>query len=274
MEKEIYYPKNRNVGKVKYLAISAHQDDVEIMAYHGIGKGYRSKKYSFAAVVTSDGAGSARTNEFKDYTDEMMKEVRYKEQKEASEIGHYNVLYLLKHPSSQIKDPKDEEIINQYVEIIKELKPEIIYTHNILDKHPTHLGVVCKVIMAIRRLPKEIRPKHVYAMEVWRDLDWVNDEDKIAFDVSYNKKLQRDILNVFKSQIIGGKRYDLATVGRRYANATYAQSHSVDAMKMISFGIKLDPLFKNEKLSIAEFAKGFIDRFENQALKDLKKVSE
>lgn len=274
MEKEIYYPKNRNEGKVKYLAISAHQDDIEIMAYHGIGKGYRSKKYSFAAVVTSDGAGSARTNEFKDFTDEMMKEVRYKEQKEASEIGRYNVLYLLKHPSSQIKDPNDEEIINQYVEIIKELKPEIIYTHNILDKHPTHLGVACKVILAIKRLPKEIRPKHVYGMEVWRDLDWVNDEDKIAFDVSYNKKLQRDILNVFKSQIIGGKRYDLATVGRRYANATYAQSHSVDAMKMISFGIKLDPLFKNEKLSIVEFAKGFIDRFKSQALNDLKKVSE
>lgn len=272
MELEIYYPKNRNEGKVKYLAIAAHQDDVEIMAYHGIAKGYRSKKYSFAAIVSSDGAGSARTNEFKDYTDEMMKQVRYQEQKSASEIGHYNVLYLLKHPSSQIKDPTDEEIVNQYVDIIKKLRPEVIYTHNILDKHPTHLGVVFKVIKALRKLPKQYLPKHIYGMEVWRDLDWVNDEDKIAFDVSYNRKLQKDILNVFKSQIIGGKRYDLATMGRRYANATYAQSHSVDVMKMISFGIELMPLIKNKDLSIVEFAHGFIKRFENSVINELEKL--
>ncbi len=269
---EVYYPKNRKEGKVKYLAISAHEDDVEIMAYYPIGKAYRSKVFSFAAVVTSDGAGSARINEFKDYSDEMMKEVRYKEQKEASEIGHYNVLYLLKHSSKQIKDKNDEEIINEYIKIILELSPDYIFTHSLLDKHPTHLGVVLKVIEALRRIPKENRPKHVYGMEVWRDLDWVNDEDKIAFDVSYHRNLQKDILNVFKSQIVGGKRYDLATLGRRYANATFAQSHSVDTMKMINFGIDLNPLIKNPSLDILDFVNGYIGRFKNtvnSTLKDL-----
>lgn len=269
---EIYYPKNGKQGKVKYLAISAHQDDIEIMAYHGILKGYRSKKYSFAAIVTADGSGSSRTNEYKDYTDEMMKEVRIKEQKEASEIGKYNSLYLLKHPSSQIKDKNDEIIINEYIEIIKKLKPEIIYTHNLLDKHPTHLGVVSKVIEALRRMDKADRPKHLYGMEVWRDLDWANDEDKIAFDVSNNKKLQKDILNVFKSQIVGGKRYDLATIGRRYANATYAQSHSVDSMGMISFGIELTKLINDKDLSILEFANQIIDNFKNSTLTQLIKI--
>ena len=272
MINEIYYPKNRKLGKVKYLAISAHEDDVEIMAYYPIGKAFRSKKYSFAAAVTSDGAGSARTNEYKDYTDEMMKEVRYVEQKQASEIGRYNVLYLLKHSSKQIKDKNDEEIINEYIDIIKELSPDIIFTHSLLDKHPTHLGVVLKVIEALRRLPKENQPKHVYGMEVWRDLDWVNDEDKIAFDVSYNKNLQKNILNVFKSQIVGGKRYDLAALGRRYANATFAQSHSVDTMKMINFGICLDPLMKNKNINIIDFVNGYITRFKdnvNNTLNDL-----
>ena len=73
---QVYFPKNRNSNKVKYLCICAHQDDCEIMAVDGILKGYYSKKYSFALVVTSDGAGSARTGVFKDYTDEMMKKVR------------------------------------------------------------------------------------------------------------------------------------------------------------------------------------------------------
>lgn len=269
---EIYYPKNGKPGKVKYLAISAHQDDVEIMAYHGISKGYRSKNYSFSAIVTADGSGSSRTNEYKDYTDEMMKKVRIDEQKLAADIGRYNSLYLLKHPSSQIKDKNDEEIINEYIEIIKELKPEVIYTHNLLDKHPTHLGVVIKVIEALRRLEGEYQVKHLYGMEVWRDLDWANDEDKIAFDVSNNKKLQKDILNVFKSQIIGGKRYDLATIGRRYANATYSQSHSVDSMGMITFGIELTKLIKNKNLSIVDYASKLIDNFKNSTLNELNKL--
>ncbi|MGM9874265.1 MAG: PIG-L deacetylase family protein [Bacilli bacterium] len=269
---EIYYPQNRKEGKVKYLAISAHQDDVEIMAYHGISKGYRSKKYSFAAIVTADGSGSSRTNEYKDYTDEMMKKVRIDEQKAASEIGRYHSLYLLKHPSSQIKDKNDEEIINEYMSIIEELDPEIIYTHNILDKHPTHLGVVIKVIEALRRLNKKCHVKHLYGMEVWRDLDWANDEDKLAFDVSNNKKLQKDILNVFKSQIVGGKRYDLATIGRRYANATYAKSHSVDTMNMISFGIDLTPLIKNQQLSILDFATKIINNFKSSAINELENL--
>lgn len=271
MDYEIYYPKNRKTGKVKYLAISAHQDDIEIMAFYGIAKGYRSVNYSFAAVVTSDGAGSARINEYKDYTDEMMKEVRYLEQKEAAEIGKYNVLYLLKHPSKQIKDPSDEEIINQYMEIIKELKPEVIYTHSLLDKHPTHLGVSLKVLEAIKRLNKEDQPKHVYGMEVWRDLDWVDDEDKIAFDVSYNKKLQKDILNVFKSQIVGGKRYDLAAIGRRYANATFAESHSVDTMKMITFGIDMSKVAKG-KIDVKTFINGFLDKFQKNVNKQIEEL--
>ena len=90
----IYLPKNRNNKPVKYLCICAHQDDNEIMAMDGVLKGIRSRNYSFALVVTADGGGSARTGEFKDYTDEMMKAVRIKEQQEASEMGRYHSLYL------------------------------------------------------------------------------------------------------------------------------------------------------------------------------------
>ena len=152
---QIYLPKNRNPNKVKYLCICAHQDDCEIMAVDGILKGYYSKKYSFALVVSSDGAGSARSGAYKDYTDEMMKKVRIEEQKEASEIGRYNSLYLLNYTSKEIKDNNNSEIVDEYIKIIEELRPEVIYTHSVLDKHPTHLGVAKKVIEAVRRLLKE-----------------------------------------------------------------------------------------------------------------------
>ena len=106
---------------------------------------------------------------------------------------------------------------------------------------------------------KEEQPKLFYGCEVWRGLDWISDERKIGFDVSRNEKLQKQLLNVFKSQIAGGKAYTKASIGRRYANATYFQSHSVDTYKMISYGIDLKPLLKKPNLSIKEYALSFVD---------------
>ena len=260
----IYYPKARKEGAVKWLCICAHQDDCEIMAIDGILKGYYSKKNSFALVETTDGGGSARTGEFANYTDEMMKAVRIKEQEEASEVGKYNSLYMLNYTSKEVKDKANEDIVNDYVNIIKELKPQVIYTHSILDKHPTHIGVVLKVIKALRRLDKEYRPKLFLGCEVWRGLDWISDEKKIGFDVSRNEKLQKKLLNVFKSQIAGGKEYTKASIGRRYANATYYQSHSVDRYKMVGYGIDLMPLIKNPNMSIQQYALSFVDDLRNE----------
>ena len=266
---QIYFPKNRNSNKVKYLCICAHQDDCEIMAVDGILKGYYSKKYSFALVVTSDGAGSARTGAFKDYTDEMMKKVRIEEQKEASEIGRYNSLYLLNYTSQEIKNKKNDSIVNEYIKIIRELKPEVVYTHSVLDKHPTHVGVALKVIEAVRNLPKEEQPKLFYGCEVWRGLDWISDEDKIGFNISRNEKLQKKLLNVFKSQIEGGKEYTKASIGRRYQNATYYQSHSVDTFKMISLAVDYRPLLKNKNLTIKEFALSYVDKLKEEISNNL-----
>jgi len=66
---------------------------------------------------------------------------------------------------------------------------------------------------------------------------------------------------VFDSQIVGGKRYDLATIARRRAHATYHESHAVDAAQFINFGMDLTPLVQNEKLDPAQYVEGFIQRF-------------
>ena len=260
----IYFPKNRKEQPVKWLCICAHQDDCEIMAIDGILKGYYSKKYSFALVETTDGGGSARTGKFKDYTDDEMKAVRVKEQEAASEIGKYHSLYMLGYSSKEVKDRKNLQIVDEYIKIIKELKPQVIYTHSILDKHPTHIGVALKVIEAVRSLPKNEQPKLFYGCEVWRGLDWISDERKIGFDVSRNEKLQKKILDVFESQIAGGKAYTKASIGRRYQNATYYQSHSVDSYKMISYAIDLKPLLAKPNMSVKEFALSFVDDLMNE----------
>jgi len=103
----------------------------------------------------------------------------------------------------------------------------------------------------------------LYGCEVWRDLDWMVDEDKVAFDCSAHENLQTTLVGVFDSQVSGGKRYDLATMGRRRAHATYHESHAVDQASLINFGMDLTPLIEDDTLDVVSFVRGHIDRFGN-----------
>lgn len=264
----VYDVKNANKAPVRYFAVSAHHDDIEIMAADGIGRGYRTDGGSFYAAVCTDGAGSARSGKYADYTDEQMKAVRVTEQESAAEIGHYHGLTLLNYTSSQAK-AETPELVEDIATLIRTVKPQIMYTHNLCDKHPTHVGVVKKVIAAIRSLPVDERPEKLYGCEVWRDLDWLSDDEKVVFDLSKDVELTDSLLSVFDSQIAGGKRYDLATAGRRRANATYGQSHSVDSMLAAGYAMDLTPLIKDDALSLKAFVEPKLRDFMQSVLQNL-----
>ena len=68
-------------------------------------------------------------------------------------------------------------------------------------------------------------------------------------------------MGVFDSQVSGGKRYDLATAGRRLAHATYYASHGTDQESALNFAMDLTPLVENPNLDPADYVLGFVDRF-------------
>ena len=129
-----------------------------------------------------------------------------------------------------------------------------------------------KTIAALRRLPRAARPARVLGCEVWRDLDWMTDADKVPFNVSGHENMQAALLGVFDSQICGGKRYDLATMGRRKAHATYFASHGVDTTTGLNFGMDLTPLVNDPKLDPAAYAQSIIDRFAQEVAERMKKL--
>ena len=102
----------------------------------------------------------------------------------------------------------------------------------------------------------------MYGCEVWRNLDWINDEEKVYLDCSSHPNLSRALSSVFDSQIVGGKRYDLAAEGRRLANATFSESHACDTYTMLNYAMDLTPLIKDKSLDIADYVAGYIKRFE------------
>lgn len=254
-------PETEALARTTHLGIGAHQDDLEFMAFHGILAGYDSADQWFGGVTCTDGAGSARTGEFAGFTDEEMKEERRKEQRKAADIGQYGFMAQLDLPSAHIKDPSDTSVVDDLVAILRAAKPRVVYTHNPADKHVTHIAVFAGVLRALRQLAPEERPEQLIGCEVWRGLDWMPDNEKVPMDVSGNLELAQEINGVFASQIAGGKRYDLATIGRRRANATFFESHQVDASDQIWFGMDLTPLMGENPPSVADYVKGPIDRF-------------
>jgi LmbE family N-acetylglucosaminyl deacetylase len=254
-------PVEAGLARTTHMAISAHQDDIEIMAAAPILDCFQQKDLWFTGVVVTDGRGSPRDDLYKYYDDEEMRIVRFKEQKKAAMVGEFAALALLDFPSKIIKDGSKLEPVEDIAALLMAAHPKYVYTHNLADKHDTHVAVARRVVAAIRSLPAGDRPQKLFGCEVWRDLDWLVDEDKVGFDLSKHENLQAALLGVFDSQIAGGKRYDLASMGRRRANATYFASHGVDLTLGLSYGMDLSPLISDTSKDITEYVLEYIQRF-------------
>ena len=261
------------LARTTHLAISAHHDDIEIMASGPILECFQQDDRWFTGVVVTDGRGSPRDSLYKDYTDEDMRVVRIKEQRKAAFIGEYAAQIILDYPSRMIKSAAETQPVEDITAVLRAARPQFVYTHNLADKHDTHVAVALRVIAAIRALAPEDRPEKLYGCEVWRNLDWMLDSDKVSFDLTQHENLQAALLGVFDSQIAGGKRYDLASMGRRKANATYAESHGVDQYQGISYGIDLTPLIESPERDIAAFIEEQILRFANDVTSRVKKFA-
>ncbi len=273
---EVYVPDNepeeQALARTTHLCLAAHQDDIEIMAAQPIIECFQQKDKWFTGVVVTDGRGSPRDSIYGKYTDDEMRLVRFKEQRKAAFVGEFAAQIMLDIPSKVIKDVSRVEPVDDILAILRATKPRYVYTHNLADKHDTHVGVALRVIEALRKLDAAERPERLVGCEVWRALDWMVDSDKVTMDLSRHENLQFALLGVFDSQIVGGKRYDLASMGRRRANATYFESHGVDETTGMSYGMDMSPLMNDANLKPSEFVQGFIQHFADDVMERVNKM--
>ena len=267
---EIYIPDGSNLNdalsRTTHLCIAAHQDDIEIMAVEGILLAFENPELHFTGCVVTDGHGSPRAGKFADVSDDEMAQIRVEEQKEAARIGKYSAQAFLGYPSAEVKKAGNQALKEDLKNLIRQTRPEVLYTHNLADKHNTHVGVLMRVLEALRELEPEELPKRLIGCEVWRNLDWMPDEKKVIMDVSDHKELQAQLVDVFVSQVQGGKNYTDAILGRRVANATYLASHAVDNATGLSFGMDMTPLLKDKDLDPVEFVKTFLLEFQTNVV--------
>ena len=270
---QLYVPdgmdEQRALQRCTHLGVGAHQDDLEIMAFHGVLECFDSSDNWFCGVTCTNGVGGPRKEGLENLAPEEVGALRNEEQNTAADLGCYGAMVQLNYASSDVKGRDKSDVMADLFEILCAASPAVVYTHNPADKHDTHVGAMIATLHAIRRMPVGQRPKLFYGCEVWRDLDWLNDDEKVRLDTSGNDQLAAALINCHASQITSAKRYDLATQGRRQANATYFDSHGYTPEAYVTHAMDLSPLILDDALSLQDFVAGKVRGFEQSVMSTL-----
>jgi LmbE family N-acetylglucosaminyl deacetylase len=261
------------LGRTTDLGVVAHQDDLEFLALAPVAACLDDPERWFTGVTCTDGAGSARGGRFADVADDEMRKIRVAEQRAAAEIGGYSAIVQLGHASASVRGDGHPGVVAELAEIVDATRPTNIYTHDLADKHATHVAVGVAAVEALRSLPPDRRPWRLIGVEGWRSLDWLADAEKVLLDTSGHGELAGRLAAVFARQIEGGKRYDLAEEGRRRANATLFEPRAVDTAEAVSFAMDLTPLVHNDDLDPIDFVGAAIDRFRQDVVDALRRAA-
>ncbi|MEI6102056.1 MAG: PIG-L family deacetylase, partial [Eubacteriales bacterium] len=255
-----------------------HPDDIEMMAYHAISAALDSRGTRdfadinarwFSGLTVTNGAGSRKAGNYAGYTDENFNRIRAKEQHLAAGIGKYSAQIQLELTSREVKENR-KGAAAKIARVIRELGPEVIYTHSLADRHETHVAVALCTIEALRMIKPKERPQKLYGMEVRGSLDWLAAADKEVFDASAHPNTAQALLGVYDTQIAGGKRYDRAVIGRQEANAAFLEN-AVPKMQNAVFGVDMSRLME-DTVSPAQFMQELIRGFESETLDRIGKL--
>ena len=267
---EIFLPNTGNAAKAltstTHLGIGAHADDLEILAFPGIAACLNHPIQRFSGVVVTNGAGAPRGGPYAKISDAELVALRREEQRQAAKLGQYAAVVQLGFPSQEIRKTPCQALVHDLHQILEATQPRVEYLHNPADRHDTHVAVLVACLDALRRLPVSSRPLEVYGCEVWGDLDWVPASQTVRLPCPAPEDFGPSLLRCFRSQIEGGKRYDLAAVGRRRAQATFAEAYSPDQTGEVVLALDLLPLMGPNPPSVADFITGLIDGFKKETI--------
>ncbi len=242
---EVFVPDGTDIAtalsRTTHAAVVAHPDDAEIIGLPGVGACVGKGDTWFTAVVCTDGAGSVRNGPIAGLSAEEVVSIRRAEQRRAAEVGGYSAAVQIGRSSLAVRAER-AGLAEDLRQVLAAVRPEVLFTHNPADKHPTHVAVATAVVEVVGTMDPDERPGSVYGVEGWGDLDWLADDEKVRFDVSAHADLARELMACFGSQIAGGKRYDLALEGRRRANATLFDPYSPDAATDVVVAMDLGPV--------------------------------
>ncbi len=227
----------------------------------------------FTGVVVTNGAGSPRTGIYGHYTDEEMQRVRLREQRKAAYVGEYACVIQLGYSSSAVKDPNNAGVREDLLAIFRLAKPEVVYLHNPGRQARYARGQrPCGPSRRCASWARSFVPRRSTAAKCGATWTGCRTRTSRCCRSPRRPTWRPRWWALFDSQVSGGKRYDLATAGRRLANATYYASHATDVETALTYAMDLTPLIEDPGLSVAAYTLGFIDKLKADVEARLKKL--
>lgn len=273
---DLFLPGNgqpsETLSATTHLGIGAHADDLEILAFPGISACLNHPIERFTGVVVTNGSGAPRAGSYAKVSDAELIQIRREEQRQAAILGQYAAIIQLGFASADIRINPCPDLVGDLLQILQATQPRVIYLHNPADRHETHIAVLLSCLAALRQLPSAARPKEVYGCEVWGDLDWAPTSRVVRLPCPAPDDFGPSLLRCFRSQVEGGKRYDLAAAGRRRAHATFADAYSPDQAQEVLLALDLLPLIEPNPPTLQAFVSGLINEFRQQTTERIQKL--
>ncbi len=214
------------------LVFAAHPDDDVIGCGGSLAK-YASDSSITVAYMTSGDAGSLA------YSKEELAKIREAEARKASGVLGIKDLVFLRNPDGYLQHNQDNMV--RLINLIRQKKPNLIYTHSSSDTHSDHRITNQLVTQAVFRASgpwfqetegKPWRTDTVLAYEIWAPLPVVHYTEDITQFI--DKKLEA--LRQHESQI-RDIRYDEWVEGlNKYRGGTAGVGKYVEAFEVIKIG--------------------------------------
>lgn len=181
-------------GNINILFIGAHPDDIEIGCLGTILE-MKNKNINISCLVLSNGEMSGNSTD------------RIDEVKLIKNKINYNNLFFGNIKDTSIKHEK--KTVNIIEKIVKDIKPDFIFTHTHLDSHQDHINTSLSTISALRNKKNLIFYSGPSTLQ--------NYHPNLFIDISkvIDKKIK--LLKLFKSQIIKNSiNLEAINAGTRY----------------------------------------------------------
>ena len=178
---------------MKILVIVAHPDD-EVLGCGGAIASYTDQGHEVTSIIFTYGENS-NLNE----SPKKLAKTRSKESIRAGKILGVKKMYFLGLPDNTLSEEiKDENLFKKILNIIKEIKPNIILTHSSDDYHPAHRNVakLIKKIVVDNKLESRI-----YTFAVGIPIRTVQkNKPKLIINTTQYQYQKKKALKQFKSQ--------------------------------------------------------------------------
>lgn len=190
-----YVPTSAKTGALISLCIAEQITDIERLGADGIIDSLYNPNKSFVGVITMAPSNIKNGGLYSLYNPEDMISIRLTEQQKAANIGSYNSTYILNHKNSD----EDEEIIDDYVNLIKAYKPETIYTYSPFEENESKVRILKLVITAISSIVDDYHPNLVLGVSLDNNITFVSNDKLVKLGINKKIDFVNSMLSVYDS---------------------------------------------------------------------------